>query len=190
MKEYKYFGDLHKDIKKFKRNNNFNWKKFGFLSIILLIASILAGGIVTLILGKVTSSIIGSITGVYIFNTIKNIKESKKPDLYAKEKVINLYRKINDEYSDYIYDYDVEKKIKKCISVKKNNKIVEETNTINSVMSNEEKIVRYFYLLDPEDKLQVLRQIKDEYTKVYSLDNNDIKRENLEIPVQKIFKKK
>lgn len=190
MKEYTYFGNLHKDINQLKKKGNFDWKKFGGLSLLVLISIILAGSIMALIVGKITSTIIGSLTGVYIYNTIKNIKDSRQPDLYNDKKVINLYKEINEEYSDNIYDHDVKEKIKKCISVKKSNKIVEVTNTINSVMSDEEKIVRYFYLLDPKDQIQVLRQIKDEYTKVYLLDNYDIKRENLEIPVQKIFRKK
>ena len=96
----------------------------------------------------------------------------------------NLYKKINDGCSGSIYDYDA---IKKCILVKKSNKIIETTNTANHVMSNEEKIVRYFYLLGPEDKLQVLRQIKNEYNKIYLLEQENIKIEGIEIPTEKSY---
>lgn len=190
MKEYEYFGDLHKDIKQLKKKGNFDCKKFIVLSVMSLIAAIIAGGITTLIVGKFTSSLIGSLTGWYIYYTIKNIKESRTSNVCKEKELINLYKEINEEHSDYIYEYDTKQKLKKCISLKKSNKIVEAINTINPVMSDEEKIVRYFYLLDPEDKLQVLRQIKDEYEKVYLLDESDIKRENVDIQSKKVLRMK
>ena len=84
--------------------------------------------------------------------------------------------------------------MKECIALQKKEKVIEDTDTVNPVLSDEEKLVTYFYLLDPKDQIQVLRQIKDEVTgkisDIYLLEEEDLERENIEVPVEKINKLK
>ena len=84
--------------------------------------------------------------------------------------------------------------MKEAIILQKNEKVIEDTDTMVPVLSNDEKLVTYFYLLDLEDKIQVLRQVKDNITKecsdIYLLEEEDIQKENIEIPLEKINKLK
>lgn len=70
-------------------------------------------------------------------------------------------------------------------------------NSSNEIMSKEEKIIKYFYLLDNADKIRVLRQIslstikdgKNEYDRSLSLmEDEDLV--DMEIPVYKTLKLK
>ena len=70
-------------------------------------------------------------------------------------------------------------------------------NSYNEIMSKEEKIIKYFYLLDSEDQIRVLKQISLATTKdgesqnrhsLSLMEEEDLK--DVEIPVYKTLKLK
>lgn len=198
MKNCYYNGDLQSDIKLIKKKNSFDVKKFLFLTFLLAIAAVIGCGVVTLILGKITGATIGSFMGVMLINTFRNIKESKINTYYEEKELIDLYNEINDEYSTRISDELAKSRIKDCIIQTEKIKDVKR-NSNNKVISKTEKIINYFYLLDPNDKIKVLKQIseviktngeKEESIDLYLLDDSDIKKELLEIPVEKTLRLK
>ena len=198
MKNCYYDGDLQEDIKLINEKQNFNWKKFGVLMGISVIAAIIGCGIVALIFGKITTATISSFLGILTFNTLKNIKQSKKDKFYEEKKLINLYNEINDECSNKISDELAKSKIKDCIvQTQKIMDIKKDSN--NKVISKTEKVIKYFYLLDPSDKIKVLKQIneiiksngeKEENIDLYLLEADDINEEINEMPVEKTLKLK
>ena len=198
MKNCYYDGDLQEDIKLINEKQNFNWKKFGVLMGISVIAASIGCGIVALIFGKITTATIGSFIGILTVNTFKNIKQSKKDNFYEERKLINLYNEINDECSNKISDELAKSKIKDCIvQTQKIMDIKKDSN--NKVISKTEKVIKYFYLLDPSDKIKVLKQIneiiksngeKEENIDLYLLEADDIKEEINEMPVEKTLKLK
>lgn len=198
MKNCYYDGDLHEAIKLINKKSNFNFKKFLRLSGMSLIAAVIGCGIVALLIGGIKSSIIGSFMGIMMANTYKNIKNSKEDNLYEERQLVNLYKEINDKYSKPISDTFAKSKMKDCIvQTEKVNDIKRDSN--NKVILKAEKIIKYFYLLDPSDKIQILKQVKEvintgtskfENSDLYLLEDEDIKEENLEIPVEKTLRLK
>lgn len=196
MKNCYYNGNLHEDIKLINQKVSFNWKKFRILTGVSIIAAIIGCGIVALVMGKITGATIGSFIGITLVNSIKNIKQSKRDNWYVEEQLVNLYKEINDQYSKPISSSLAKSKMKDCIvQTQKVNDIKRDQN--NKVISKTEKIIKYFYLLDASDKIQVLRQVKEVITSgkdkienndLYLLEAEDIKEEKLEIPVVKTLK--
>ena len=188
MKEYRYYGDLEKDLKKSKQK--FNLTKFSKYFITRIISLIITAGILYLIgLSIYIGTFIGMLIGFSAVDIIKVIKETKEDSQCYMDKVANLYENINLNYSDRALSMI---RMKECISLQRKEKIIEDINTENMVFTNEEKEVTYFYLLDPDKKIQILRQIKEEIINnkdiVYLLEEEDIKRENIRIPNDKILK--
>lgn len=188
MKEYTYYGDLEKDIKKLKQK--FNLTKFSKYFITRIISLIITAGILYLIgLSIYIGTFIGMLIGFSAVDIIKVIKETKEDSQCYMDKAANLYENINLNYSDRALSMI---RMKECISLQRKEKIIEDINTENMVFTNEEKEVTYFYLLDPDKKIQILRQIKEEIINnkdiVYLLEEEDIKRENIRIPNDKILK--
>ena len=194
MKNYYYNGDLQEDIKLIKKKSTFNWKMFVFFSAMSAFAAVVGCGIVALFIGEVTSSIIGSYIGIMIVNTYKNIKESKENIAYEESQLVDLYKQLHDNSSKPISEELAKSRMKDCIiQTIKVNDVRRDSN--NKVVSKTNKIIKYFYLLDASDKIQVLKQIKEvintgadktENIDLYLLEEQDIK----EIPVEKTLKLK
>ena len=190
MKEYTYYGDLEKDIKKSKQK--FSLKKFFVHFCITIISICLTLGICSLI-GIVPASgfIAGWFRGFTVVDIYKASKETKTDSEHAMHNLTNLYRDIN---LNCVNRDLCESRMKECISVQKKQKIINNTDTKNIILSDEEKIATYFYLLDSQEKLQILRQVKDDIKNnknvVYLLEDEDIKIENIEIPVEKTLRLK
>lgn len=190
MKEYKYNGDLNEDIKKSKQK--FDIKTFLTYICISLGSVGLTWGICYLIFHSVSvGALAGWFTGYSICNVFKTINESKKSAKKYQMKTTELYEDINLNYSNRALSM---KRMKECISLQKSEKIIKDYNSNNISLTDEEKIVTYFYLLDPQEQIQVLRQVKDEVNNwestIYLLEEEDIKRENIEIPVERTLRLK
>ena len=182
MKEYFYNGDVKKDLKSI--NKKFDIKSFGktiiveFFIIFLFGSGLRLAGFIGDILGYVVS-ILGISIGASIINGSECAKEESK---LALDRLENLCSDINFDQDDISLSMT---KIKECITIEKKEKVLENMDSSIPVMSEEEKIVNYFYLLDKKDQIQVLKQIKDEVLVLYLLEEEDIKRENIEMPVEK-----
>ena len=190
MKEYRYYGDLEKDIKKSKQK--FNLKNFFVHFCITIISICLTLGICSLIgIMPASGLIAGWLIGFTAVDIYKVSKETKTDSEQAMHNLTNLYRKIN--LNDVNRDLS-ESRMKECISIQKSQKIINNADNKNIILSDEEKIVTYFYLLDPQEKLQILRQVKNDIKNnknvVYLLEDEDIKIENIEIPVEKTLRLK
>lgn len=148
LQEYRYYGDLEKDLKKSKRK--FNLTKFSKYFIIRIISLIITVSILHLIgLSIYIGTFIGMLIGFSAVDIIKVIKETKEDSQCYMDKVANLYENINLNYSDRALSMIG---MKECISLQRKEKIIEDINTENMFFTNEEKKVTYFYLLDPDKK--------------------------------------
>lgn len=181
MKEYTYFGNLQEDLKKANKKFDYKYffKKMGFqfLGLITFCSLFYFTGIINNVLVFCVSYLSSASTLSFLSERSKAKHNSK----LASIKVANLYEEIFD--NDDCLSIE---KMKKCIVIEKKQKIIEDTDTLNVVLSDEEKIVNYFYLLSPEDKIHVLRQIKSELQyinpEIYLLEDHDLKIENIDIP--------
>lgn len=190
MKEYRYYGNLKKDIKKAKQK--FSLKKLFLHFCISLISICITLGICSLIgIMPASGLITGWLIGFTVVDIYKVSKETKTDSEHAMHNLTNLYRDIN---LNYVNSDLSESRMKECISVQKKQKIINNTDTKNIILSDEEKLVTYFYLLDSQEKLQILRQVKDDIKNnkniIYLLEDEDIKREKIEIPVEKTLRLK
>jgi len=186
MKEYFYNGDVKKDL--MNVNKKFDLKSFN-KTMIIQFGIMLLFGVVLRLAGFIGNifGYIGGFLGFSIGAGLINGKEcAKEESKLALDRLENLYSDINLNFSNRVLSII---RIKECINIEKNEKVVENIESSIPVMSEEEKIVNYFYLLDPKDQIQVLRQIKNEAL-VYLLEEEDIKRENIEIPVEKVLRMK
>lgn len=191
MKKYNYEGNLYKDIKKAKKK--IDGKYFFKHMLIQFIGMMILGAILRVcgFIGNLTGYI-GAFVGVSIGQGIGIcISRAKENSRYYLNKISDLYSDINLTFYDRTLSME---RMKEAIILQKKERVIEETDTMIPILSNEEKIVTYFYLLNPEDKIQVLRQIKDnitnEYSDIYLLEDKDLQRENIEIPLEKINKLK
>lgn len=190
MKKYSYDGNLYEDIKKSKKKVDGKFfLKFTSIDFICLVTV----GIILRLCGLIDSVFryLGVFTGVAIGQGLGNaIGKAKERSRYYLNKIADLYLDINLTFYDRASSVV---RMKEAIILQKKEKVIEDTDTMVPVLSNDEKLVTYFYLLDPEDKIQVLRQIKDNITKkcsdIYLLEE-DIQKENIEIPLEKINKLK
>ena len=177
MKDYNYQGILDKDIEVSKKK--FDYKTFLNYNISsIIIVSILT--ILTINLGMPLSVImffigIFAITEpLFIFKTIKKSKEDSKE---ATNKLIELYESIN-----------MDKNIDKKISETRMKECVFEKKKTEQTKDKAENIITYFYLLDKQDQIQVLKQIvtilkfwgkEFTETRLYLLEEEDIENEKI-----------
>lgn len=187
MKKYSYYGNLYQDIKKSKKR--FDGKYFLIHMTIQFIAMTIFGVILRIagFIGNVTGYA-GTFMAIGIAQGIgRGISEARNKSEYYLNKIADLYSDINLNFWNRALSAV---KMKECIVLQKRERVIEDTDTVNPVLSDEEKLVTYFYLLDPKDQIQVLRQIKDEITgkisDVYLLEEEDLESENIEVPVEKI----
>lgn len=191
MKKYSYVGNLYEDIKKSKKKVD---GKFFLKFMLIDFIGLITVGIILRLCGFIDSVVryLGVFTGVAIGQGLGNaIGKAKENSKYYLNKMADLYLDINLTFYDRASSVV---RMKEAIILQKNEKVIEDTETMVPVLSNDEKLVTYFYLLDPEDKIQVLRQIKDNITKecsdIYLLEEEDLQKENIEIPLEKINKLK
>lgn len=194
MKDIKYNSDLSEDI--YNLNNN-NVSHISLLSrqMLILILQMMISALIFNIFSIPTNtiSIIAFVVGTIAFNfaSITIIKAQ------MKDRLNKINRRSNSNINTLINTLDnnglstSKEKIMDCT-------ICEELtssrtiNEDNDVISTEDKIIRYFYLLDNNDKIRVLKQIKREIisdkTKINSnslslLEDKDLK--GIELPVRK-----
>ena len=199
MKNYNYNGDLEEDIK--ISNKKFNIKKFfsSMRSNFILHFIVVLPISILLYFTKILVNYVNNITSLFcvclgcsigrgiVDGFIDGREKAKNDAEIALNKIADLYEDINLNFSNRALSMA---RMKECVVLQKNERVIEDTNTNNIILTQEEKLVTYFYLLDPNDKVQVLRQIKDEISKdstVYLLEEEDIKRENIEVPVEKLM---
>ena len=177
MKSYDYNGNLNEDIKNLDKKNYIKWI---LLSVCSTLAECVCICIILLLLG--TPIFLKSILIMCsVFMSLNAALAAEIKMLYKKQSGNRI------EYLNKDINRDIEismTRIKECITIEKREKVLENMDSSIPVMSKEEKIVNYFYLLDPKEQIQVLKQIKGE-SLVYLLEEEDIKRENIEIPVEK-----
>lgn len=191
MKKYSYDGNLYEDIKKSKKKID---GKYFFKHMVIQFIGMIIFGVILRVCGFIgnLTGYIGAFMGVSIGQGIGiGINRAKEKSNYYLNKMADLYLDINLTFYDRASSVV---RMKETIILQKNEKVIEDTDTMVPILSNEEKLVTYFYLLDPEDKIQVLRQIKDNMTKecsdIYLLEEEDLQKENVEIPLEKINKLK
>lgn len=189
MKKYKYYGDLKKDLKvinkKFNSKDFFKRMIFHGISLIIFASLFCFTGIVSNLFGFS----FGYLGSASVLSFIRVKSKSKYDSEKAIKKVSDLYGNIN--FSNRAL---AKERMKECIVIQRKQRVVENTESVNIVLSDEEKIVNYFYLLNPEDKIQVLRQIKDELiqnnSEIYLLEEQELEIEDIEISEDIILKLK
>lgn len=191
MKKYSYDGNLYEDIKKSRKR--FDGKYFLMHMIVQLVGMTVVGVIFRLggLIGNFLAYI-GTFMAVGIAQGVgRGISEARNKSEYYLNKIADLYSDINLNFWNRALSAV---KMKECIALQKRERVIIDTPTKIPVLTSDEKLVTYFYLLDTKEKIQVLRQIKDEITgensDVYLLEEEDLQRENIEMPVEKINKLK
>lgn len=200
MKEIKYKGNLEDDI--YDANNKFNSKEY--LNIAILCFAVLATLFNIYIFGlgfkvftllnliKTTTLMLVPYSAISFFNYFHSKNGINKRKKRAKTRLNFLAHSINLDNDNKI--------TKNNIMDAQIYTEVTSTRTVNNddkELSKEEKIIKYFYLLDSGDKIKVLREIKStlekdevkmEASSLYLLDDNDLVNKNL--PVKKTLKLK
>lgn len=166
MKEVKYNSDLNNDIDVLNTKNNakndailgfgINIGIFGLIEIIAFnlgfqyTPEIILPAIITMV---GTGSIVSAITG-----NISN-KKYKRKLRKAKQRTSDLQRELAKENTiiniKSLEDAEVIEEVTKSAT----------QNDEGKILSKEEKIIRYFYLLDKDDQVAVLRQISKKIKK-------------------------
>lgn len=201
MKDIPYNGDLSKDI--YYLDNPFNVKEETIFKGIFNFSILTIVGLFAFSFGVIPFNLISLliyIAGCLGVNTLYTIIDITKKKRNMKLK----FAKANSNINSLVESLDrnnisisKEKIIDAEISEKVTNSKTKDDNGI--VLSKEKKIVEYFYLLDNNDKIQVLKQIKRNITSNKSnincvslalLEDKDL--EGKELPVRKtlIMKKK
>lgn len=137
----------------------------------------------------ISIGVLGSTSAVYLAQKKKNIETRNNEADYNMECVIN-----NLDKNGLTTDKDrVKETITEVDTITQSNT----RNSSNEIMSKEEKIIKYFYLLDSEDQIRVLKQISLATTKdgesqnkhsLSLMEEEDLK--DVEIPVYKTLKLK
>lgn len=137
----------------------------------------------------ISVGVLGSTSAVYLAQKKKNIETRNNEADYNMECVIN-----NLDKNGLTTDKDrVKETITEVDTITQSNT----RNSSNEIMSKEEKIIKYFYLLDSEDQIRVLKQISLATTKdgesqnkhsLSLMEEEDLK--DVEIPVYKTLKLK
>lgn len=192
MKDIYYEGDLSKDIESIDNDFNF-WKSMGINFLIKIVAFTIMG-IIALKLNILTSTsivkyivlctVIGTTTtiGETIHNKYKHISDVST----ANKNINSLVNTLNENglstSKDKIIDAEITEEITNSRTKGNDGKLV----------SKRKKIIEYFYLLDNEDQIKVLKQIKNEVIKnkekisvisMQMLEEEDLRK--IEIPVRK-----
>ena len=165
MKNILYDGNLEDDI--YYLDNKFSFKKeFAFLTLIyILVAGVF--DVVCIKLGiipfNLESILISS--GIELFcgtiinltTTLKRLNTYKKNANNAKRNVSNLINELeNNNISvtkERIVDSEMTEEVTKSVT----------SGDKGEVLSKKEIITKYFYLLDKDDKIKVLKQLSDAY---------------------------
>lgn len=201
MKDIPYNGDLSKDI--YYLDNPFSLKEeaiissifnFGFLAIVGLFAH--SFGIISFNLSSLLIYIAGclGVNALYTIIAVTKKKRNIKSKLSKANSNINSLVESLDRNNitiskEKIIDAEIKEKVTKSKTKDDN----------GNLLSKENKIIEYFYLLDNNDKIQVLKQIKRSITSNKSkinfvslalLEDKDL--EGKELPVRKtlVTKKK
>ena len=137
----------------------------------------------------ISIGVLGSTSAVYLAQKKKNIETRNNEADYNMECVIN-----NLDKNGLTTDKDrVKETITEVDTITQSNT----RNSSNEIMSKEEKIIKYFYLLDSEDQIRVLKQISLATTKdgesqnkhsLSLMEEEDLK--DVAIPVYKTLKLK
>ena len=192
MKDIYYEGDLSKDIESIDNDFNF-WKSMGINFLIKIVAFAIMG-IIALKLNILTSAsivkyivlctVVGTTTtiGETIHNKYKHISDVST----ANKNINSLVNTLNENglstSKDKIIDAEITEEITNSRPKGHDGKLV----------SKRKKIIEYFNLLDNEDQIKVLKQIKNEViknkekisvTSMQMLEEEDLKK--IEIPVRK-----
>lgn len=201
MKDIPYNGDLSKDI--YYLDNPFNVKEEAIFKGIFNFSILTIVGLFAFSFGVIPFNLISLliyIAGCLGVNTLYTIIDITKKKRNMKLKLAKANSNINslvESLDRNNISTSKEKIIDAEISEKVTNSKTKDDNGI--VLSKEKKIVEYFYLLDNNDKIQVLKQIKRNITSNKSkincvslalLEDKDL--EGKELPVRKtlIMKKK
>ena len=201
MKDIPYNGDLSKDI--YYLDNPFNVKEEAIFKGIFNFSILTIVGLFAFSFGVIPFNLISLliyIAGCLGVNTLYTIIAVTKKKRNIKSKMSKANSNINslvESLDRNNISTSKEKIIDAEISEKVTNSKTKDDNGI--VLSKEKKIVEYFYLLDNNDKIQVLKQIKRNITSNKSkincvslalLEDKDL--EGKELPVRKtlIMKKK
>ena len=137
----------------------------------------------------ISVGVLGSTSAVYLAQKKKSIETRNNEADYNMECVIN-----NLDKNGLTTDKDrVKETITEVDTITQSNT----RNSYNEIMSKEEKIIKYFYLLDSEDQIRVLKQISLATTKdgesqnrhsLSLMEEEDLK--DVKIPVYKTLKLK
>lgn len=195
MKDIKYNGNLLEDI--IDADNKFNLKDFLSISSIVFVVLAIFINIYLFGLNAISFSIgnlfisTGSLFGIHVLGTLgtylyKNITISRKgKDASRRLNVLaHDMSVVND--ATITKDNIVDAQIDQVYSESRT------TGDDGKLISKEEKLTRYFYLLDKEDKIRVLKEIRKiikerkntiESSELKLLEDNDIDYKNL--PVKK-----
>ena len=201
MKDIPYNGDLSKDI--YYLDNPFNLKEEAIFKGIFNFSILTIVGLFAFSFGVIPFNLISLliyIAGCLGVNTLYTIIDITKKKRNMKLKLAKANSNINslvESLDRNNISISKEKIIDAEISEKVTNSKTKDDNGI--VLSKEKKIVEYFYLLDNNDKIQVLKQIKRNITSNKSkincvslalLEDKDL--EGKELPVRKtlVTKKK
>lgn len=198
MKEVPYNGDLHTDIDTLNRDYNVK-KDFAFKFGISFISAAIIEGIAFKCGVPLTTELLlplGGATLGYsaISSTIETFisnKKYKKELRKAKHNTTILCSDLTKE--DTIIDTDA---LEDAEIIKEVTKSTTKTDE-GTILSKEEKVIKYFYLLDNNDQVAVLKQIRKTVkeqgststnTKLELLEEEDLK--DKELPVRKTLIRK
>lgn len=194
MKDIKYNSDLSEDIYNLNNNNVSHISLLSSQYLILLLQMLISALIFNIF--SIPTNII-SIISFVVGNIVFNFASAFIIKARMKDKLNKINRRSNSNINNLINTLannglsTSKEKLIDCT-------ICEEltssrtTNEDNEVINTEDKIIRYFYLLDNNDKIRVLKQIKREIisnkTKINSnslslLEDKDL--EGKELPVRK-----
>lgn len=191
MKNYIYKGDLEEDIKN-------AGKKFNLTMFLKCLIKAIPTACIAIVFCFIFSTLdIPAIIGCYVFSAMYHIVYNNLTIKRERENAEHRLDKFAEEFNLDLHGNTFEKtKIKSNIkdsivdSQKSQVKIKEDGITTYE----KEKTTTYFYLLDRDEQIQVLRQIrstivdgdkKTKSRKLCLLEPADIEKENIEIPVQK-----
>lgn len=198
MKEVPYNGDLHTDIDTLNRDYDVK-KDFAFKFCISFISAAIIEGIAFKCGVPLTTELLlplGGATLGYsaISSTIETFisnKKYKKELRKAKHNTTILCSDLTKE--DTIIDTDA---LEDAEIIKEVTKSTTKTDE-GTILSKEEKVIKYFYLLDNNDQVAVLKQIRKTVkeqgststnTKLELLEEEDLK--DKELPVRKTLIRK
>lgn len=190
MKEIKYNGNFKKSID--DANSDFNFS-YEFGSRLLNIFSVNVLLIISVLLINLISFSLSNLLKIFLVCAAVEIPLEIGFTLYTKKRYIN-----DKKMADKNLDEVIESLNQNEISVEKEQLqeallLSEETKKVDIDDEELVKIIYYFYLLDKNEQLQVLKEIRkvisenEQYEEqLFLLEPNEIK--SIEIPVEKTLK--